>query len=165
MSANVRLRPVVDTDREVLYRCYASTRAEELSVVDWTDAQKEQFLRMQFHAQSVHYDKYYPNATFQLILVDDEPAGRLSVDRWAKEIRIVDITLLPPFRGRGVGGALLQALIDESTAAGKPLSIHVEKQNPAMALYRRLGFRAVGEVGVYDLMERPVESVPTSPTA
>lgn len=165
MSANVRLRPVVETDRETLYRCYASTRAEELSVVDWTEAQKEQFLRMQFHAQSVHYEKYYPNATFQVILVDDEPAGRLYVDRWAKEIRIVDITLLPPFRGRGVGSALLQALIGESTAAGKPLSIHVEKQNPAMALYFRLGFRAVGEVGVYDLMERPVATVPSSPTA
>lgn len=164
MSANVRLRPVVDADRETLYRCYASTRTEELSIVDWTEAQKEQFLRMQFHAQSVHYDKYYPNATFQLILVDEEPAGRLYVDRWAREIRIVDITLLPPFRGRGVGSALLQALIDESMSTGKPLSIHVEKHNPAMALYLRLGFRAVGEVGVYDLMERPIAFQPTSPT-
>lgn len=164
MSANVRLRPVVDSDRETLYRCYASTRTEELSVVDWTEAQKEQFLRMQFHAQSVHYEKYYPNATFQVILVDDEPAGRLYVDRWAQEIRIVDITLLPQFRGRGVGSALLRGLIEESTTAGKPLSIHVEKQNPAMALYIRLGFRAVGEVGVYDLMERPLISLPTSPT-
>jgi len=155
MPASVRLRPVVDADRETLYRCYASTRTEELSVVDWTDEQKEQFLRMQFHAQSVHYEKFYPNASFQLILVDDEPAGRLYVDRWPNEIRIVDITLLPSFRGRGVGGELLQALIDESITAGKSLSIHVEKQNRAMAMYRRLGFEAVGEVGVYDLMQRP----------
>lgn len=156
MSANVRLRPIVDADHETLFRCYASTRVEELSVVDWSEADKEQFLRMQFHAQSVHYGKHYPKAEFQLILADDEPAGRLYVDRWPSEIRIVDITLLPRYRGQGIGSRLLQDLIRESIESGKPLSIHVEQFNPAMRLYERLGFEPVGEVGVYKLMKRPV---------
>lgn len=155
MTANIRLRPIVEADREFLYRCYASTRAEELSVVDWSDDQKEEFLRMQFNAQTVHYEKHYPSAQFQIILVDKHPAGRLYVDRWEREIRIVDITLLPPFRGQGVGSSLLTTLIGESVAAGKPLSIHVEKFNPAMRLYERLGFRQIGEVGAYDLLQRP----------
>ena len=156
MAANIRLRPIVEDDRETLYRCYASTRTEELSVVDWSKDQKDRFLRMQFHAQSVHYEKHYLTAQFQIILVDEQPAGRLYVDRWEQEIRIVDITLLPAYRGRGIGSSLLQTLIEESLAAGKPLSIHVERNNPAMRLYDRLGFRPIGEVGVYDLMERPV---------
>lgn len=155
MSADIKLRPIVDADREFLYRCYASTRTEELAPVPWSDADKENFLRMQFRAQTEHYDKYYSKAEFQVILVDDVPAGRLYVARWEKEIRIVDITLLPTFRGRGVGSFLLNALIDESTESKKPLSIHVEKNNPAMRLYVRLGFHPVGEVGVYDLMQRP----------
>ena len=153
---NIQLRPITKDDREFLYRCYASTRTEELSVVPWSDADKDQFLRMQFNAQTDHYDKHYAKAQFQVILVDDVPAGRLYVDRWPQEIRIVDITLLPGFRGRGVGSTLLQTLIEESEAAGKSLSIHVEKNNPAMRLYTRLGFVPVGEVGVYDLMQRPV---------
>lgn len=152
----VRLRPIIAEDREILYRCYASTRAEEMSYVDWSDEAKEQFLRMQFHAQAEHYDKHYTGAQFQLILVDEEPAGRLYVDRWRDEIRIVEITLLPAYRGQGIGGSLLRDLIAESTSCGKPLSIHVEKFNPAMKWYRRLGFQTVGEVGVYDLMRRPV---------
>ncbi len=78
------------------------------------------------------------------------------MDRWEREIRIVDITLLPPFRRLGIGSSLLQTLIEESVAEGKPLSIHVEKFNPAMRLYERLGFRQIGEVGAYDLMQRPV---------
>ena len=152
---NIQLRPITKDDREFLYRCYASTRTEELSVVPWSDADKDQFLRMQFNAQTDHYDKHYAKAQFQVILVDDVPAGRLYVDRWPQEIRIVDITLLPGFRGRGVGSTLLQTLIEESEGAGKSLSIHVEKNNPAMRLYTRLGFVPVGEVGVYDLMQRP----------
>jgi hypothetical protein len=73
MTANIRLRPIVEDDREHLHRCYANTRTGELSVVDWSDERKEEFLRMQFHAQSVHYGKHYPTAQFQIILVDERP--------------------------------------------------------------------------------------------
>lgn len=152
----IRLRPIVDSDRETLYRCYASTRTEELSVVDWSDEKKESFLRMQFDAQTVHYNKHYSSASFQIILRGEEPIGRLYVHRSGSGVRIVDITLLPPYRGQGIGSALLGDLIAESVACAKPLSIHVEKYNPAKRLYERLGFVPVGEVGIYDLMERPV---------
>jgi ribosomal protein S18 acetylase RimI-like enzyme len=42
--------------------------------------------------------------------------------------------------------------MDEAAAAGKAVTIHVEKNNPAMRLYRRLGFRTEEDKGVYDLM-------------
>ena len=155
MQADITLRPISESDQEFLYRCYASTRIEELALVPWSDADKEAFLRMQFRAQTEHYSKHYSMAEFQVIQVDGRPAGRLYVARWEKEIRIVDITLLPAFRGRGVGSHLLNVLITESEQAKKPLSIHVEKNNPAMRLYVRLGFKTVGDVGVYDLMQRP----------
>ena len=154
MQADITLRPISESDQEFLYRCYASTRIEELALVPWSDADKEAFLRMQFRAQAEHYSKHYSMAEFQVIQVDGRPAGRLYVARWEKEIRIVDITLLPAFRGRGVGSHLLNALIAESEQSKKPLSIHVEKNNPAMRLYVRLGFQAVGDVGIYDLMQR-----------
>ncbi|HEX6939117.1 MAG TPA: GNAT family N-acetyltransferase, partial [Longimicrobiales bacterium] len=66
-----------------------------------------------------------------------------------------DIALLPEHRGRGIGTALLEALIAEADAAGKPVSIHVEQYNPARRLYARLGFREVEDLGVYVFMERP----------
>ena len=94
-----------------------------------------------------------------ILAAGGEPAGRLYVARWEEEIRIVDIALLPDFRGRGIGGELLRELMAEADAAGRPLSIHVEMNNPARPWYERLGFRPEGEFGVYVLMRRaPVSS-------
>jgi GNAT superfamily N-acetyltransferase len=65
----------------------------------------------------------------------------------------MDIALLAPFRGRGVGSHLLGALQREAAEAGKPLRIHVERFNPALTLYARLGFRLVEDRGVYLFLE------------
>ena len=89
-----------------------------------------------------------------MILVGGEPAGRLYVARWPEELRIVDIALLPRFRGRGVGTTLLRQLMDEADAAGKPISIHVEVNNPARSLYDRLGFEVAEDRGVYVFLRR-----------
>ena len=140
-------------DQELLFRIYASTRAEELAPVPWTEAQKEAFLRMQFRAQSLDYAANYPDAEFLIILRDGVPAGRLYLDRRADELRIVDIALLPEHRGAGLGGAILRDLLAEAAAAGKPVRIHVERFNPALRLYERLGFRRTADLGVYYLME------------
>ena len=108
---------------------------------------------MQFDAQHAHYQEHYPGAAFDVILVDGQPAGRLYVAREDDEIRIVDIALLPEYRNRGIGTRLLRGLQSEAAAAGKPLSIHVERFNPALRLYERLGFRQIEDQGVYLFME------------
>ncbi|HEX9638725.1 MAG TPA: GNAT family N-acetyltransferase [Acidobacteriota bacterium] len=153
MGRKTRFRPVVSSDREFLCRLYASTRQEELAPVPWSEPEKEAFLRLQFDAQDRHYQEHFPAAAFQIIELDAQPIGRLYVDRRADEIRLIDIALLPEFRGAGIGTALLMELIDEAAAAGKPLRIHVERFNPALRLYQRLGFRPLEEHGVYLLME------------
>jgi ribosomal protein S18 acetylase RimI-like enzyme len=140
------------TDAELLFGVYASTRAEELAVVPWTDAQREAFLRMQFDAQDRYWREQYPAAAFDVIVVDGAPAGRLYVDRMADEIRIVDIALLPEHRGKGVGTLLIGHVLDEGSATGRPVTIHVERGNRARGLYERLGFSQIGTTGVYDLL-------------
>lgn len=133
---------------------YRSTREEELAtVVDWTEEQKAWFVLMQFNAQHAWYQEHYGGATFDIVLVDGVPAGRLYVHRRETEIRLVDITILPELRGRGIGSTLLAGLLAESQESGKPLTIHVEKYNPAMNLYRRLGFKTIADRGPYDLLE------------
>lgn len=148
------LRPVTAGDIELLYRIYASTRAEELAQVAWGAAQKEAFLRMQFDAQHRYYQANYPGARFQVIMLGPHPAGRLYVHRRPAELRIVDIALLPEYRKRGVGSALLRELLAEADGAGLPVTIHVECFNPALRLYERLGFHRVEDKGVYYLLER-----------
>jgi ribosomal protein S18 acetylase RimI-like enzyme len=148
------LRPVEPGDRELLYRVYASTRAEELAGVRWDEAEKDAFLRAQFDAQDRWYREHYRQATYEVIVVDGEPAGRLYVHRGDAEIRIVDIALLPEHRGNGVGTLLLGNLLAEADAAGKRVTIHVERLNPALRLYERLGFSVAEDKGVYLFLER-----------
>src|SRR2546430_7967304 len=143
------LRPITPEDTAFLARVYASSRAEELAQTGWSDEQKEIFCRRQFDAQSAYYAANYPGASFQLIERDGVPIGRLYVARWENEIRIVDITLLPEFRGGGIGTKLLRDLQEEARSAGKSLTIHVERFNPAQELYQRLGFQQIEDKGVY----------------
>jgi ribosomal protein S18 acetylase RimI-like enzyme len=145
-------RRITDADLPVLARIYASTRAEELAPVPWSDAEKAAFLDMQFRAQHAHYRQYYPEADWLMTMRGNENVGRLYLERLPSQHRIIDIAFLPEYHGRGLGEALLRDLLDEAAAAGKPVSIHVEKLNPAMRLYRRLGFVTEEDKGIYDLM-------------
>ena len=153
----VTLRPITDADLPFLLQLYATTRVDELAQVPWTDEQKAAFIVQQFQAQHAWWQEHYTGARFDLVLVDGAPAGRLYVDVWEREIRVVDIALAPAHRGGGIGSMLLRRVFAEGDAAGKPVSIHVEVFNPARRLYDRLGFRETGTHGdVYILMERPV---------
>lgn len=152
-TSTITLRPVTDADRAFLVDLYGSTRAAELDQVRWAPGQREAFVLMQFDAQDASYRAQNPHGAFDVIEVGGRPAGRLYVDRRPEEIRIVDIALLPEFRGAGIGGGLLERLQREAAASGRALTIHVEVHNPAAALYERLGFVAVAERGVYRLME------------
>lgn len=71
MSRETTLRPITPEDREFLFRLYASTRAEELAVVDWSEREKESFLRFQFDAQHKYYMEQFPRAAFDVILAGE----------------------------------------------------------------------------------------------
>ncbi len=155
-SIAVTLRPIAADDEAFLYELYASTREEELSVVTWDAAMKEQFLRMQFHAQQTHYQGYYPNGEHQLILLDGQPIGRMYVAPMEQELRLLDIALLPEHRNRGIGTAMMQALMEEASRVAKPIRLHVYEYDPkALRFYARLGFVQIGKTGLHLFMEWP----------
>ena len=111
------------------------------------------FLKQQFTAQHKFYQEHYNDTDFLIIVHDGVAIGRLYIARWTDEMRIVDIALLPRYRNGGIGTAILRDILAEAATAGKPVRIHVEKFNPAMRWYERLGFRAIEDKGVYVLME------------
>jgi len=152
-GARVSLRSARPEDEDFLRSVYSSTRAEELAVTGWDEATKAAFLAQQFRAQHDYYVANYEGAAFDVILVEGEPAGRLYTIRWSETLRVIDISLLPEQRGRGIGESLMRSVMDEAAATGATVTIHVEHQNRAMSLYRRLGFAPIEERGVYVLME------------
>jgi ribosomal protein S18 acetylase RimI-like enzyme len=153
--AAIALRPVAAGDEPFLERVFAGTRQEEMARLPLSAGQKADFLRMQFAAQSRHFQGSHPQATYLLILLDTVPAGRLYVDRRPDEICILDIALLPEHRGAGIGTAVLQDLLREADGAGRRVTLQVARSNPARRLYERLGFVTTSEDEVYLALERP----------
>jgi GNAT superfamily N-acetyltransferase len=153
-SPNLTLRPVTNEDDAFLVALYGSTRAEELGQVVWAEGQREAFLRWQFDMQRREYDARFPEARHELILIDDEPAGRIWVGQDSEQIRLLDISLLPEFQKRGAGTVLLKSLMQEAARAGKLLRHMVfVLNNDAHRFYERLGFVVIEDVGAYKHME------------
>ena len=153
-TETIQLRPIEAVDEAFLRLVYASVRQEELDQVEWPLGHREEFLRTQFDAQHNHYCGNYPGAKFYVVKMDEKPAGRLYVHRTPSEIRIMDIALMPEFRNQGIGSRLLRQILDDGDRKGLPVTIHVEKFNPALELYERLGFRMDADRGVYLFLKR-----------
>ena len=149
----VSYRPMTDEDMPFLAALYYSTRAEEVAQTGWPAEMQRQFLAQQFDAQHRHYQRHYADAEWLVIERGGEAVGRLYIEEWQSQIRIIDIALVPAARGLGIGAAIFEDTFDVARAKGKKVSIHVEKNNPARRLYYRLGFEMIADEGVYDLLE------------
>ncbi len=152
-SGAITLREANGADYDFMRRLYHAVREEEMKQFPFTDVQKVVFLNEQFAAQFEHYKIHYPSCERNIIELDGQPVGRLWIDEWKDQIRIVDIGLMPGHRGSGIGTKLLQEVLERGAAAGKPVTIHVERFNPALRLYERLGFKEIDTNGVYFLMK------------
>lgn len=147
-------RTVTESDIDFLRTLYISTRYQEVQQVGWSKTQIDEFLTMQFNAQHQFYLQQFKHAQFDVVECDGEAAGRLYLDYREDEIRIVDIALLPEFRGKGLGSRLLNQIISDAKEKNIVVRIHVEKNNPALTLYQRLGFVEIEDKGVYLLMQK-----------
>lgn len=152
---NVFLRDSDESDNEVLYRVFVDSRNDLVAAAaGWDEAQQQVFLRSQFQIQQDQYRSLYPRARFDVIVADDRVIGNFYVSPGDDELHLVDVNLLPEFRNRGIGRALLQDLVEESEHSNKLLSLHVMRGNPAIHLYEQIGFEVVAEEGVYSRMQR-----------
>lgn len=160
MDLNIKdidLRDIQESDLNVLCEIYGSTRTEELdNGTNWSEEQKKIFIEHQFSAQHEYYQKNYLGAKFYIIEKENITIGRLYIDFFfeSKSIRIIDITLLPEWRKNNIGTSILEEILKKAATVDRNVTIHVESFNPAMNLYKKLGFTKISETnGVYHLME------------
>lgn len=147
----ITLEPVREghEDHSFQYEVYSSTRLEEMGLTGWDDVRQEAFLRMQFMMQQRSYAARYPKAIYQLVYWQGERVGHLLVNRERGRIGLVDIALLPPFRNKGIGTALIARLQEEAYALDVPVVLQVMRFNKAARLYERLGFKKTAENELY----------------
>lgn len=150
-SEKLSLRLAGAEDDAFLLALYASTRAAEMAAWGWTEAQAQAFLQMQFRAQRGH--AAYPNATEQIIEWVGQAVGHWLIARPKREIRLVDVALLPSHQRLGIGTHLLQDLQRTARAERLPIRLHVAYDNPARFWYEQHGFNLLEDRGSHWLME------------
>ncbi|MDR8012980.1 GNAT family N-acetyltransferase [Ectopseudomonas guguanensis] len=154
-GTDLHLRPAEAADLGFLRALYASTRSEEMLRTGWQQSAIDAFLTQQFEAQHRHYQEHYPDAEFSVVLLADQAIGRLYLFRGPSTYNLMDLSLLPPWRGQGIGSHLLSLLVQEADAAGRSTRLYVEPDNPARRLYERFGFIITCQHPVYLEMHRP----------
>lgn len=149
----VTLRPAQPEDESFLIAVYGSTREQELAMTPWTAEQREAFIRFQYTSQLTHYQTEYPQAEQSVImlsgLLGEQPVGRIYLDRREVEIRILDITLLPQYRGQGIGTPIIRRVMGEATRDGKDVSIELDSFEKSHGLFERLGFKPTETTGFH----------------
>ena len=148
------LRPEREDDQAFRYELFRVSRPPEWDMVQLDPQLREQLDRHQFAAQTSSYRTQFAKARFDIIELDGERIGRIVVDRPGNELHIVDQAIVPAQRNRGIGTAIMRALLEEARVANIPVRLEVSSENdPSMRLYRRLGFAAIETFPFYIQME------------
>lgn len=144
----VELREERGDDETFVAALYAETRRAELAPVPWSETQKSDFLRSQFALQRDYYRQHYDGAEFLVIVEAEAPIGRIYLRQGRDEIRLMEIALIQQRQCCGIGSRLIRALCQLAIDDDCELTLHVERDNPAVRLYERLGFSLREERGV-----------------
>jgi ribosomal protein S18 acetylase RimI-like enzyme len=150
----LRLRPEGPEDQGFRYRLFCDSRPPEWYRVAIEPDMREALMRHQFAAQTMTYRARFPQARFDIIELAGERIGRIVVNRPGAMVHVVDHAIVPQLRGRGLGTAIMRALMDEAAAAGLPVRLKVADANdPSLRLYLRLGFTPIESVPAYIELE------------
>ena len=139
---DVKLRREEDSDLPFLRSLFASTRVD-VTFSHLPEEQKAHFIKMQFDAQRRHYKTYYQNAEFNIIQQNRRRIGRFYVCRMPDQIRVMEVTLIPEARRKGIGSRLIRMVQEEAKGVGMPVTLHAEKLGTEVEFYQRLGFEIV----------------------
>lgn len=110
-------------------------------------AERELFGPTAWSAETFWSELAHPQTRWYVVAED--PAGALlgyaGLMAGGAEADVQTVAVLPSAQGRGLGGLLLRALIDEAVRRGAAaLLLEVRRDNaPAIALYRRFGFEQI----------------------
>ncbi len=111
-------------------------------------------LDSQFRMHRLDRERRWSHAVDEIIEYRGVPAGRLTVSWTSEEIRIVDLSILPGYRGHGIGTTLLMQLSADAAEAELPLRMMDTADRARDPLFVRLGFRVIAEFGPDVEMER-----------
>lgn len=147
------LRAARVADRPFLLHLFTLDKTEELQAGHWDAALRDQIMAQQFAAHEQHYRSHCPGADHGIALANDQPVGRLTLADQGMRLHVMDLALLPEWRGRGLGTWLIKHCQARAADLCRPLSLFCLRESRAMALYQRLGFEITNRDVLHACME------------
>ena len=143
---DIQLRPAQAKDEAFLKSVHDAGRAWEFEALktQGLDDLHATIMAQQYAAQHDVYFNVFTLAKYAVIEWCGQPVGRLYADFRDHEIRILDLMILPAFRGKKIGDIVVRAVCGQASQERKPVTLQVHPLNRARAFYRRLGFREIG---------------------
>ena len=93
-----------------------------------------------------HYQRIRSNfEDAKIICEGNRSIGLVKLSRMPDEWHVHQIQVMPSYQGRGIGKAVLTAVLKEAQHVGVPVTLSVLHGNPARRLYEELGFQFVAE--------------------
>ena len=138
---------------DFIYQLFRTLKVEELNALDWPRQFFDLILPMQFKAHESHYRNNFPDAGDFIILKDSIPVGRIIIDKSGSFIHLIEICVLPEFRGQGIGTTVITKLLKEGEILGKSVRLQVAHNNRAIKLYEQLGFSDINCTKTHHQME------------
>src|SRR5580693_5097548 len=149
MSQILTLRPSRADDQEFLHRLFCSVHSEKLNLALLSVEERNRLIGLMYQGFAGHYSTIGPAADDRIVLLNNESIGRMILLQTREEIRLADLAILPQYRRRGIGSALIGQLQTESTMSKRPVRLQVAQFDHALRLYQRLGFYKTDAIGTY----------------
>ena len=149
-------------DDDFFYDVFCTTWASEVAALPNQNLARH-VLRIQHIAQERRFAGRYPAQQRFVIEHGGRSAGRLYVSDRSARIQIVDLTLLPEFRSRGIETQVVRGLMSEAAREQQVVGLQVSRRDDdASALYAGLGFDLVSVDDLDNTFEWTPASVPTA---
>ena len=146
MMERVTQRRAGSEDALLLYELFSTSRAVEFAAMGLTGEQYRPLLEMQYRGRAMTCAAQYPEAEDWIVCMEYGTAvGNYLLAGTSAGPRMIDLAVLPQWRGKGIGTQVLRQAAHRSAAAGEILSLRVMKGNQAMRLYTRVGFQVASE--------------------
>jgi len=124
------LRPARPEDFDYCEALYFSAAERSIAV-----------MKLDRAAHSAGFRQRWDVTEVRIITLDGRDIGWLQTMTRGDTLFLGQLFVAPAHQRRGIGTEVMNALVDEATVAGQAMTLGVVKTNPALELYRRLGFQ------------------------
>jgi len=105
--------------------------------------------------QQERHNKEFASYDFHIIQFRETDVGFFITSSISDTLKVNQIFIFPEYQGKGIGSACMTRIIDDANLEHRSVVLQVLKVNTrGIALYKRLGFKIVGEDSIYFQMEK-----------